>query len=349
MTKLELRDLEMTYDNGVRALAGLSLTVAQGELMVLLGPSGGGKTTALRLIAGLIRPTAGDVLFDDRTVLDVPPEKRGVVMVFQKDTLFPFRTVGENLDFGLRMHKVGRLERRMRVVEALSAVQMAGSEDRWPDELSGGQRQRVALARALVIRPELLLLDEPLTSLEPALRAEMREAITHVQETFEITTLMVTHDQVEAAAVADRIAVIIDGHLRQIGEPAVLLEWPADAEVAQFLGVANLLHGEKNGVEVHTDIGTLRITDSDIADGPVLVTIRPESIEMGTNDCNSFQARIDPSRFSGHSADCLATVRGIQLRFVAQREKRPEPGKIVTLHFPPELIRVLPGAAPSSD
>ena len=212
MIKLELRDLEITYENGVRALNRLNLTVAQGELMVLVGPSGSGKTTALRVIAGLIRPSAGDVFFDQHSVLDVPPERRGAVMVFQTDTLFPFRTVGENLEFGLRMHKVGRSERRVRASEALSAVQMSGSEDRWPDELSGGQRQRVALARALVVRPKLLLLDEPLTSLEPSLRSEMRETITQVQRTFGITTLMVTHDQGHADH-ASRVVHMLDGRV----------------------------------------------------------------------------------------------------------------------------------------
>ena len=204
--------------------------------MVLLGPSGSGKTTTLRLIAGLLRPAAGDVLFDGESVLDVPPERRGVVMVFQENTLFPFRTVGENLEFGLRMRKTERRERTARIIDALDSVQLSGFEDRWPDELSGGQKQRVALARALVVRPELLLLDEPLSSLEPALRAEMRDTITHLQREMGVTTVLVTHDQNEAVAVADRIALMIDGGIRQVGKPSEFFEHPADADTARFFG-----------------------------------------------------------------------------------------------------------------
>ena len=241
MTRLELREMGMSFDNGVTALAGVSFAVEKGELMVMLGPSGAGKTTILRAIAGLIRPTRGDVLFDGNSVLEMPPEKRRVVMVFQKDTLFPFRTVAENLEYGLRMKKVERAERRSRIAEALEAVQMHGAEDRWPDELSGGQRQRVALARALVVRPKVLLLDEPLTSLEPPLRAEMQETITGVQRDYGITTLMVTHDQAEAAGIADRIAVLIEGTIRQVGAPWQVLNRPSDADVARLTANGELL------------------------------------------------------------------------------------------------------------
>jgi len=240
MTRLELREMGMSFDNGVTALAGVSFAVEKGELMVMLGPSGAGKTTILRAIAGLIRPTRGDVLFDGNSVLEMPPEKRRVVMVFQKDTLFPFRTVAENLEYGLRMKKVQRAERRSRIAEALAAVQMHGAEHRWPDELSGGQRQRVALARALVVRPKVLLLDEPLTSLEPPLRAEMQETITGVQRDYGITTLMVTHDQAEAAGIADRIAVLIEGTIRQVGAPSQVLNRPSDVDVARLTGNGNL-------------------------------------------------------------------------------------------------------------
>ena len=266
MTTLTLQNLEMTHRNGVPAVAGVNLTVAHGELMVLLGPSGSGKTTTLRLIAGLLRPAAGDVLFDGKTVLDVPPERRGAVMVFQENTLFPFRTVGENLEFGLKMRKTGRRERERRVIDALAAVQLSGFEDRWPDELSGGQKQRVALARALVVRPELLLLDEPLGSLEPALRADMRDTITHLQREIGITTVLVTHDQLEAIALADRIALMIDGRIRQVGTPLEFFERPADTDVARFFAAANPIPGDKHGEQIDTDIGP--VTDSNATKGP---------------------------------------------------------------------------------
>ena len=237
MTKLSLRAIEKVFARGVPALRGLDLDVEPGELMVLLGPSGCGKTTALRVIAGLDTPTAGDVRFDGESVLAVPPEKRGAVMVFQENALFPFKTVAENMAFGLRMRKVGPQDRQARVAQALESVQLAGYEDRWPDQLSGGQRQRVALARALVVRPRLLLLDEPLSSLEPELREDLGATIRRVQRDAGITTVFVTHDQREALAVADRIALMIDGRVRQVGYPNEFFRTPVDLEVARFFRV----------------------------------------------------------------------------------------------------------------
>ena len=261
MTKLSLCNLELEYPSSVRAIDGLELTVNAGERMVLLGPSGCGKTTTLRLIAGLLRPTGGDVLFDDQSVLHVPAERRGAVMVFQDHTLFPFKTVAENVAFGLKLRKVKRSERRERVAEALSAVQLSGFEDRWPDELSGGQRQRIALARALVVRPRLLLLDEPLTNLEPGLRAELRETICRVQRAVHITTVFVTHDQGEAMVVADRLALLIDGRLRQVGAPSDFLQHPADEDVARFFGSENMLadaRERQRRTQVRANVGVER-------------------------------------------------------------------------------------------
>ncbi len=345
VTKMTLRGLEMTYDGGVRGVAGLDLTIAHGELMVLLGPSGAGKTTTLRLIAGLLRPTAGDVLFDGRTVLDTLPEKRGAVMVFQDNSLFPFRTVGENLEFGLRMRKIERSERRARIAPALAAVRMAGFEDRWPDELSGGQRQRVALARALVVRPRVLLLDEPMTSLEPELRADLRDTISRVHREAGITTVLVTHDQGEAVALADRIALLIEGRIRQVGPPVEFFENPRDAEVARFFGAGNFLPGDKQNGQVRTPIGMVEIGETDVADGPVLLVIRPELIELASHGRNSFRATITTSRFGGVAADCTAAIGATSLRFAASPQDCPAPGDVVTLHLPAASIRVLPAAS----
>jgi putative spermidine/putrescine transport system ATP-binding protein len=241
---LSLRGVEVDFASGVRALDGLDLDVEQGELLALLGPSGCGKTTTLRVIAGLIRPSGGDVMLRGSSVLAVPPEQRGAVMVFQQHGLFPFRTVGENVAFGLKVRKTPRSEIRTRVAGALVAVQLANFEDRWPDELSGGQRQRVALARALVVEPSVLLLDEPLSHLEPNLRDELQHTIVKLQRAAGITTVLVTHDHAEAFAMADTVAVMFDGRIRQVGAPSDLLDRPADAAVARFLGAEGLLDPE---------------------------------------------------------------------------------------------------------
>ena len=260
MTHLALRNLEKTFGGEVRAVAGVDLVVQPGELLVLLGPSGGGKTTTLRMIAGLTKPTAGDVLFDGTSVLQVRPENRGVAMVFQDNALFGFRNVGENLEFGLRMRMVDKSQRRHRIADALAAVHLSGFESRWPDDLSGGQRQRVALARALVVQPRLLLLDEPLNSLEPGLRAELGETICALQRQAHITTVLVTHDHPEAFALADRVALMVDGRIRQAGTPDELMRTPADSDVERFFAAirANAApetrqpaNGQVGGSEIH--------------------------------------------------------------------------------------------------
>jgi ABC-type Fe3+/spermidine/putrescine transport system ATPase subunit len=247
MTTLILKDLTKEFAPGIPAVSELNLTVREGELMVLLGPSGCGKTTTLRLIAGLLPPTNGDVQFNGDSVLEVPPEKRGAVMVFQEHALFPFMSVGDNVAYGLKMRKLAREEIRQRVAAALTAVYLPGYEKRRPDQLSGGQLQRVALARALVIRPRLLLLDEPLSSLDPGLRKELQQMIRALQQEAQITTLFVTHDQAEAVAVADRIGVMMNGRLQQVGPAQAFYEDPANAEIARFFGASNFLPGVKRG------------------------------------------------------------------------------------------------------
>ena len=238
-----------------------------------------------------------------------------------------------------------RTERPQRIADALEAVHLAGFEDRWPDELSGGQRQRVALARALVVRPAVLLLDEPLTSLDPALRSDLRDTIVRIQKDKGITTIAVTHDQTEAVAIADRIALMIDGRIRQVGRPVDFFTCPADAEVARFFGAANFLDGDKRGNLVATDLGPLEVADGSEIEGSVVLTIRPESIEIARNAVNSFPAIVTTSRFGGVIADCVAMVDDTILRFSAPPLRCPSAGETVTLYLPPEAIRVLPVSA----
>lgn len=235
LTTVELRNATKRYTD---AVIDASLRADGGRQLVLLGPSGSGKSTILRMIAGLVTPDSGSVTFDGQPMESVTPEQREAVMVFQDHALFPFHTVAENVEYGLKVRKVSAGERSRRVREALAAVQLDGFEDRWPSDLSGGERQRVALARAIVVEPRVLLLDEPLSSLDPVLRVDLQRLICEVQRKFEITSIFVTHDRDEARAVADEVAVILDGTVQQIGSPMEVFAKPSSTEVAAFLGEA---------------------------------------------------------------------------------------------------------------
>lgn len=235
MTTLELRDATKVFAD---AQIDASFQVDSGRQLVLLGPSGCGKTTVLRMVAGLVEPDAGEILFDGQSIHGVRPELRDAAMVFQAHALFPFRTVGENVEYGLKIRKVAGEERASRTQRALAAVQLDGYTHRWPSELSGGERQRVALARALVIEPRVLLLDEPLSSLDPVLRGELQQLVCDLQQENAITSIFVTHDRDEALAVGDQVAVMLDGQVRQIGSPADVFANPATEDVARFLGTS---------------------------------------------------------------------------------------------------------------
>jgi ABC-type Fe3+/spermidine/putrescine transport system ATPase subunit len=223
------------------AVDAIDLTVAQGEFVTLLGPSGCGKTTTLNMIAGFIAPDAGSIRLQGRAVESLPPFRRDLGLVFQDYALFPHMTVAENVGFGLRMRRVARAEIAQRVTQALDLVQLTGLDDRRPLQLSGGQRQRVALARALVIQPTMLLLDEPLSNLDLKLREEMRVEISTLQRRLGIATVFVTHDQGEALTMSDRIAVMRQGRIEQLGSPNDIYERPATRFVASFIGTANLI------------------------------------------------------------------------------------------------------------
>src|SRR5689334_17811029 len=244
MSKLVLKNVARRYGN-VDAVADFSLELASGEFVSLLGPSGCGKTTTLRMIAGFVPPTAGTIAMDGQQISSpssvVPPEKRRMSMIFQSYAIWPNMTVGENVGFGLQVRKLSRAEIDRRVDAILDVVQMRGLRARYPAELSGGQQQRVALARAIVVEPEVLLLDEPLSNLDANLREEMRFEIRALQRKLGITAIYVTHDQEEANAVADRVAVLDQGRIQQIGLPAELYDRPANRFVATFLGTANLI------------------------------------------------------------------------------------------------------------
>ena len=242
MATLDLQGIRKVFGETV-ALEELSLAVASGELVSLLGPSGCGKTTALRIVAGFEAPTTGDLLVDGKDFVGVPAAKRNMGMVFQAYSLFPNMTARQNVEFGLRMRKVARVKSRERAGELLELVGLAARAERYPHELSGGQQQRVALARALAIEPAILLLDEPLSALDAKVRVDLRQQIRRVQTRLGITTLYVTHDQEEALSISDRIAVMSDGRLEQVGAPADIYRSPRTQFVANFVGLMNGFEG----------------------------------------------------------------------------------------------------------
>ncbi|WP_439689368.1 ABC transporter ATP-binding protein [Curtobacterium sp. SP.BCp] len=274
---VELVGVEKHY-GAHRALAGLSLRIEPGEFVSLLGPSGCGKTTALRALAGLEAVDAGTIRIDGSDVSSVPVNRRDIGMVFQQYSLFPHMTVRQNVAFGLEMRKVPVAARRERVIEALDMVHLAEFADRYPHQLSGGQQQRVALARALVTRPRVLLLDEPLSALDAKVRVSLRDEIRRIQSDLGITTVFVTHDQEEALAVSDRIAVMRAGDIEQVGTPEELYRAPASAFTADFVGQSNRMHGDLRGGDVFVYGFTVPAIDRTAADGPVVAYVRPEDV-----------------------------------------------------------------------
>lgn len=261
------------------AVDNLSLEIPTGELTALLGPSGCGKTTTMKMIAGLLEPSSGDVQFDGRSVLNDKPEHRGVVMVFQNYLLFPYMNVAQNIGFGLKMRNVDPNEINDRVAKMLELVKLPDLGNRKPSALSGGQQQRVALARALIVQPNVLLLDEPLSNLDAHLRFEMRDLIRSLQQEMGITTIFVTHDQEEAVVLADRVALILDGKMKQYDKAEAFYKRPVDEATARFFGGHNFIKGRAEGGVFHGTFGQLHVAD-DVSQGNGLLTIRPENIRL---------------------------------------------------------------------
>ena len=283
-TGLTVEQVSKRYGDVV-ALAGVSLGIQGGEFFTLLGPSGCGKTTLLRCVAGFLRPDAGRILCDGERLDTLPAHKRDIGMVFQNYAIFPHLTVFENVAYGLRARRVEPAGILRRTTEALRLVQMEALADRRPDQLSGGQQQRVALARAMAIRPRLLLMDEPLSNLDAKLRVEMRTEIQRLQRELGITTIYVTHDQEEALAISERLAVMSAGRVEQVGIPWDVYQAPRSAFVAQFIGASNALTGMLVGTDGEwacVDIGgwMLRARRADAMAGRTLVVFRPEAVDL---------------------------------------------------------------------
>ena len=344
----------------VAAVHGLDLAVRPGELVSLLGPSGCGKTTTLRLVAGFLVPEAGQIQVGDRVLSSpttvVPPERRRMAMIFQSYALWPHMTVARNVAYGLRFAGVPRAERERKVEAMLKVVQLAGYGGRYPGELSGGQQQRVAVARALVVEPEILLLDEPLSNLDASLREEMRFEIRRLHERFGITTLYVTHDQAEAMVISDRVAVLRDGRVDQVGAPADLFERPRTRFVAEFIGKTNLVDAVADGGDIVTR-GALRLrvaADGLVPRAPAVVSIRPHQITLGPlawaaaapGDVNVMVGIVVRASYLGEAVDYQISLEGSDVIWlvIGPSPAHVQPGEAVSVRVPRGACVLLPAA-----
>ena len=352
MPALRLVNIVKTYGKS-KAIDNLNLIVEDGELLTLLGPSGCGKTTTLRAVIGFVTTESGEIYIGDRKISDIPPEKRGIGLVFQNYALWPHMTVYQNLAFGLQLKKMSRDQIKKKVAEGLSIVKLEGLEDRYPRQLSGGQQQRVALARALVLEPDILLLDEPLSNLDALLREQMRFEIAQLHRQYGLTTIYVTHDQTEAMVISDRIAVLDKGRLMQLGTPMEIYSHPANKFVAGFMGTTNFIRGEVE--DITGDYAAVKTSDGLILQGrgrglqkgqEVEVAVRPENIEFlsespDSNALNIFDAKITRATYVGELIDYQLHIRQSLIRAKGDVRTKRAAGETVKIHIDPNQLSVL--------
>ncbi|MCG1028102.1 ABC transporter ATP-binding protein [Virgibacillus halodenitrificans] len=363
MSTVNLSEITKQFGN-VTAVKGLDLVIKEGEFFTFLGPSGCGKTTTLRMIAGFYFPTKGKVKFNERDMTSVSPEKRNTGMVFQNYALFPHMTVFENVAFGLKVRKINKTEVKRRVEDVLKKVRLEQFIDRQVSQLSGGQQQRVALARALVIEPDILLLDEPLSNLDARLRDEMRTEILRLQREYGITTIYVTHDQVEALTMSDRIAVFNLGECQQVGTPTEIYNKPVNDFVAEFIGETNLLPVEREKQEgevftfsskdleqtVHVAHTELNIADYNDTDD-LYMSIRPEAVEISETPVekeNVFSGTVQLVQFTGESVHTFVKINESVTIKTTALNRGPstyfKEGTQVYAYLPENHIRIIPEA-----
>lgn len=353
MSEINFKSVNKAYGN-VQVVRDLDLRIYEGELLALLGPSGCGKTTTLRMLAGFVEVTAGQIYFGERDVTRLPSYQRNVGMVFQGYALFPHMTVAQNVAFGLERRRVPRADKEARVRKALELVHMEGFADRMPRQLSGGQQQRIALARAMVIEPDVLLLDEPLSALDAKLRHDVRKEIRNLQQAQRVTTLFVTHDQDEALTMADRLVVMNRGRIEQIGTPAEVYESPRTRFVADFLGRSNFLAGrvEEPGCFV-TEAGdrlAFRRNWTPPSERASL-TFRPEKVsiskdDVATDGSNKLSGHVVDAIYSGSSTEISVRLASGQSILVTQQNKNGhecgfEAGQPVVLTWSPDTTVVV--------
>ena len=321
---IKIENAQKRYGDNI-IIENLSLDIKQGEFFTLLGPSGCGKTTLLRMIAGFNSIENGNFYFNEKRINDLDPAKRNIGMVFQNYAIFPHLTVEQNVEFGLKNRKISKEEMKTETEKFLKLMQIDEYRDRMPERLSGGQQQRVALARALVIKPDVLLMDEPLSNLDAKLRVEMRTAIKEIQNSIGITTVYVTHDQEEAMAVSDRIAVMKDGEIQHLGQPKDIYQRPANLFVATFIGKTNVLNGTLNNsvlkIAGKYDVSLNNVKDKNVK-GNVVISIRPEEFVIDENQAkDGIKAFIDSSVFLGLNTHYFAHLESGEKIEIVQESK----------------------------
>jgi len=362
--KLKLENVHKDFGN-VRAVNDFTHNIIEGECVVLLGPSGCGKTTLLRLIGGFLRPDQGSIYMDEKEVSSplrcAPPDKRNMSMVFQSYALWPNRTVFENVAYGLKLRKLPSAKIKAMVYEVLSLVRMNGLEKRYPTELSGGQQQRVALARALVVKPDVLLLDEPLSNLDAKLRVQMRDDIREIHSKSKITFIYVTHDQAEAMVMADCIILMNEGKIVQVGTPEELYMRPKSNFVANFIGVSNQIAGyfksyneEKDVISLETEFGEIfyssdknSFTGDNSQARKRFICIRPEAIHLANNQSsnisNQFEGRINKRKYYGHMIEYEVKTEHRSVIVQTPPTEKFAIGQIIFLHIEPRDCIIVEG------
>lgn len=355
MSYLELKNINKKFDD-FTAVKDMNLLVDKGEFIALLGESGCGKTTTLRMIAGFIQPTDGIIYIKGKEINNVPTNKRNIGIVFQDYALFPHLTVFDNISFGLKLQKVNKKEIRKRVRNVLGMVKLEGLEKRYPRELSGGQQQRVAVARALIMEPDVLLLDEPLSNLDAKLREEMQVEIRSIQQSIGITTILVTHDQSEAMSIADRIVIMKKGQIRQIGSPKEVFEEPSTQFVADFMGYTNFFDGVIEDINKEENICIVNASGEKVKalchnctsyniGEKVKLSIRPENIELvsdnkAIND-NTFETSVKSESYKGSNTRIITNdFLGVNLCMDIANMSEEKTSNKININLPYKKIKI---------
>ncbi|MDU5080482.1 ABC transporter ATP-binding protein [uncultured Tissierella sp.] len=337
MSKITLKNIEKSF-NKIKVLNNINFEAPEGNVVSLLGPSGCGKTTTLKIIAGLIKADNGEIFLGDKDITNVSVEKRGTVIVFQDYLLFPHLNIEENIGFGLKMARIPKKEISLRVERMLELVQLKGYNKKYPNKLSGGQQQRVALARALAIEPKVLLLDEPFSNLDTKLRKDMREFTLEIQRKLNITTILVTHDKEEALMSSDKIAIMLNGEIKQFGTPEELYERPISIEVADFFGEKNYIDGLVENNMFISDICSLPVEMEDIKKAKAM--IKPENIKIYPEETTDLTGIVASSKYAGEKVYYTVLIKGKELKIISQNSKIYKVGDKVSIDIDIEGIKI---------